>query len=268
MNNITQRSISGTLIVILISVSIFFGEVGYFILFSIINIIALYEFSNMIKKVGLPINITMSIICGSLLLISGFCDVYWDYNKLYFVTAAVALCIAIVSLYGKHDSTIQNIALTFFSILYISIPFTLMYYIPSIFTEEWDIKIAFLPFLLVWTNDTFAYLSGVSFGKHKFFPSVSPNKSWEGAIGGAIFTIIVSVLIADYTGLSILEQAIMAIIVVVFGNYGDLIESLFKRSVGIKDSGSLIPGHGGILDRMDSILYVLPAIYIFFKIIE
>jgi len=268
VNNITQRSISGTLIVILISVAIYKGEIGYFILFSIINVIALYEFSNMVKKAGLHINLTMSIICGSLLLISGFCDIFWDYNKLYFITCALILCIPIINLYYKHDSAFQNIALTLFSIIYISIPFTLMFYIPNIFTEEWDIKIAFLPFLLVWTNDTFAYLSGISLGKHKFFPSISPKKSWEGAIGGGICTILVSVLIADYTGLSILEHTIIAIIVVVFGIYGDLIESMYKRNVGTKDSGNIIPGHGGILDRMDSILYVLPAIYIFFKIIE
>ena len=268
MNNIIQRSISGALIVILISVAMYFGVIGYFILFSIINIIALYEFSNMVKKVGLHINLTMSIICGSLLLISGFCDIFWDYNKIYFITSALVLCIAIINLYGEHNLAFQNISLTLFSIIYISVPFTLMFYIPNIFTEEWDFKIAFLPFLLVWTNDTFAYLSGISLGKHKFFPSISPKKSWEGAIGGGIFTIIMSMLIANYTGLSILEHVIMAIIVVVFGIYGDLIESMYKRNVGIKDSGNIIPGHGGILDRMDSILYVLPAIYIFFKIIE
>ena len=131
---------------------------------------------------------------------------------------------------------------------------------------KWMPEIIFFPFLLVWVNDTFAYLSGSLLGKHKLFPRISPKKSWEGAIGGGLMTIIVGLCVSPYIeGYTIRDTAIISCIVAVFGIYGDLLESLFKRSIEIKDSGNILPGHGGILDRFDAIIFTISAIFVYME---
>jgi len=123
-------------------------------------------------------------------------------------------------------------------------------------------------FILVWINDTFAFLVGKNFGKQKLFPSVSPKKTVEGFLGGLFFACIASYFIAEYTEiLSFTIWLILAIIVSVFGTLGDLIESKFKRQAGVKDSGVIMPGHGGLLDRLDSIIFAAPFIFLFLRLV-
>ena len=118
--------------------------------------------------------------------------------------------------------------------------------------------------LLIWTNDSFAFLVGKNFGKHKLFEKVSPKKTIEGFIGGLVFSIIVGVIIGQYSGIfSISSWIIIAIIVAVFGSLGDLVESKFKRQANIKDSGTIMPGHGGLLDRLDSLFFLAPFVYLY-----
>ena len=133
---------------------------------------------------------------------------------------------------------------------------------------KWMPEIIFFPFLLVWVNDTFAYLSGSLFGKHKLFPRISPKKSWEGSIGGGVFSIASSFVFAHYFSfLSVWEWAGLALVVVIFGTWGDLTESLMKRQLGIKDSGHILPGHGGMLDRFDSALLAIPAAVVYLYVL-
>ena len=116
----------------------------------------------------------------------------------------------------------------------------------------------------MWLNDTFAYLCGSAFGKHKLFPRISPKKSWEGSVGGGIITIGAGLAIAPYIdGITIVDAGVISAIVVVFGSFGDLVESMFKRCIEVKDSGHIMPGHGGVFDRLDSILFALPAIFVY-----
>ncbi|NNK87673.1 MAG: phosphatidate cytidylyltransferase, partial [Flavobacteriaceae bacterium] len=123
-------------------------------------------------------------------------------------------------------------------------------------------------FILVWTNDSFAYLVGRTLGKQKLFPRISPNKTVEGFLGGLFFSCVASYFIAEYSGsLSFNNWLILAIIVSVFGTLGDLVESKFKRQAGVKDSGIIMPGHGGLLDRLDSIIFATPFIYLFLRLI-
>lgn len=141
----------------------------------------------------------------------------------------------------------------------LKIPFNGVNYRPKIFVSI---------LILIWANDTFAYLVGKNFGKNKLFPSISPKKTIEGFFGGMLFTIICGLLLANYY----IETSnpyiwiIIALIISVFSTIGDLIESKFKRAAGVKDSGSIMPGHGGILDRLDSIIFVVPFIYLFILI--
>jgi phosphatidate cytidylyltransferase len=119
-------------------------------------------------------------------------------------------------------------------------------------------------FVLIWGNDTFAYLSGMAFGKHKLFERISPKKTWEGAIGGGLFSVVAAIVLSFFfEELNVYEWMGFALTIIIFGSFGDLFESLIKRSVGIKDSGTIMPGHGGILDRFDSILMAAPFAYIY-----
>ena len=153
--------------------------------------------------------------------------------------------------------------------LYILIPFYLIHFFSfydlhldsSVFNPD---LILFI-FILTWTFDTFAYIFGTNFGRHKILPNISPKKSWEGFIGGLIFTLIVAYFSQSYFEL-IIEPIIIALILPFTATSGDLIESKYKRQAGVKDSGNIIPGHGGILDRMDAFMITIPVIYLYITI--
>ena len=118
-------------------------------------------------------------------------------------------------------------------------------------------------FILIWVNDSFAYLVGKTIGKNKLFPSVSPKKTWEGTIGGLVFALVAAYFMSKYeTNISLMQWFILAIVIVVTGSLGDLIESKFKRAAGVKDSGAILPGHGGMLDRLDSLIFAAPFAYL------
>ena len=124
-------------------------------------------------------------------------------------------------------------------------------------------------YIFIWANDTGAYLSGSLLGKHKLFPRISPKKSWEGSIGGALLTVAGAVVISLFYGfMNVWQWVGMALVVVVFGTFGDLTESMVKRHLGIKDSGKMLPGHGGILDRLDSMLFAIPAVVMYLVVIS
>lgn len=220
----------------------------------------------MAKKINIYINRPFCILCGSALFTAGFLHNYIDYKEgyLYFFLLTFVMCIC--ELYRKKGYGFRNIAFSYYTILYISLPFTLLIYLPYMTSGHWMPEIIFFPFLMVWINDTFAYLFGSQFGKHKLFPRISPKKSWEGAIGGGAMTILAGLAMAPHIeGYTIEDTVIISAIVVVFGIYGDLLESMFKRNIEIKDSGSLLPGHGGILDRFDAIIFAIPAIFVYME---
>ena len=180
-------------------------------------------------------------------------------------------------LYTKAPNSINNWAYTMLSQMYIALPFATLNVLAFRGIGDmvyYNYLIPLSVFIFLWTNDTGAYLSGSLFGKHKLFPRVSPGKSWEGSIGGGILVLIVATAIGWYEnsgmhdvaeGLAMSVPAWMGLglVVVFFGTWGDLVESLFKRTVGIKDSGNILPGHGGMLDRFDSSLMAIPAAVIY-----
>jgi phosphatidate cytidylyltransferase len=169
-------------------------------------------------------------------------------------------------LYRKSSHPFTNIAFTILSLAFTIVPFLfflkIAFFVHS--TYSWHIVLGL--FCILWTSDIGAYIAGKSFGKNKLFPSVSPGKTWEGAIGGAILALAVSYLIATYwTELTIVQWLGTSLIVIVFGMYGDLVESSLKRSINIKDSGTMIPGHGGFLDRFDGLYLSLPVVYTYLQ---
>ena len=174
-------------------------------------------------------------------------------------------------LFSGKSNSFDNIAYSILGILYIAVPFSLVNYLitfPMNALKELHSPLILLGiFIIIWTNDSFAYVTGSLFGKHKLYPSISPKKSWEGTIGGGFFAIAISVLLSyQFKILYTYEWIILAVLTVIFGNIGDLIESQLKRMVKVKDSGNWLPGHGGALDRFDSIIFATPFVltYLFF----
>jgi len=167
----------------------------------------------------------------------------------------------------KRNSA-QNIAYFAFAHLYITLPFVCLAYIYSM-----NPLYALALFIFIWTNDTFAYLTGITIGKHKLWERISPKKTWEGFFGGLVFTIFAGIAFHHFTvdffeTHSLIKWIGLAIIVVVSGTFGDLFESAFKRKLNVKDSGTILPGHGGFLDRLDSILFAAPAVMVYLLLVN
>jgi len=268
VNNFGKRAISGLLFVIILTACIFIHPLCFFALFLIINILGILEFANMAQVINIRINRLLCLIAGTLLFTAGFLHNYIGYREGYLFFLMATFALGISELYRKRTHAFQNLAFGIYVLFYFTLPFTLLIYLPYMCTGKWQPEIVFFPFLLVWFNDTFAYLFGSKFGKHKLFPRISPKKSWEGAIGGGVTTLIAGMALAPLIdGLTFTHTLVIAAIVVVFGSFGDLIESMFKRCIEVKDSGHIMPGHGGVLDRLDSILFALPAIFVYLALI-
>ncbi|HAP17583.1 MAG TPA: phosphatidate cytidylyltransferase, partial [Butyricimonas virosa] len=180
VSNFFKRAISGLLFVVVLTGCIFIHPICFYILFFIINILGLMEFSRMAKHMNIHVNLFFCILCGSVLFTVGFLHNYINYKDGYLYFFLLTFIMSICELYRKRGNGFQNIAFSYYALLYISLPFTLLIYLPYMTSGKWMPEIIFFPFLLVWVNDTFAYLSGSLLGKHKLFPRISPKKSWEG----------------------------------------------------------------------------------------
>ena len=270
MKEIVVRALSGALYVALLLLTLY-SENALIALFFVFGIISLMEFN---KLIGLKSFIPV-IIFILLFGIFGFWQNVMNTDRgfdeatqiLHVITIFVQLFLIKDLFSGKGIPLFESkrfIITTF----YLSSGFIFLVLIADFYTD-YNPNILLGSFILVWVNDTFAYLVGKNFGKQKLFPSVSPKKTVEGFLGGLFFACITSYFIAEYSyTLRFTYWLILAIIVSVFGTIGDLIESKFKRQAGVKDSGVIMPGHGGLLDRLDSIIFAAPFIYLFLRIIK
>lgn len=292
MNETLKRTISGAVYIALLLSSILFSTESFIILFGIFLIITIYEFSNLVN-----LNKVFSILFGTILyssvvLVSHYnketsaylnntfktnITLETNIQQLDLVLLAITIVVSIKCILFLFYDSVQKISISskyLYLLGYITLPFLFIVKI-SFGTNDYNPKIIIGLFVLIWTNDTFAYLVGKSMGKHKLFERVSPKKTIEGFLGGMVFAAFAGFLISKlyiqpnpaFSGRSILIWTIIALIVSVFGTIGDLIESKFKRIAGVKDSGSIMPGHGGILDRLDSVIFVAPIIFLFYQIL-
>lgn len=183
------------------------------------------------------------------------------------ICVPLSVMIIVAELYRKHASPFHNIAYTLFGVLYAAVPFCFFFAIAFTGgTYSVHYPLGFL--ILLWASDTGAYLFGIRFGKHKLFERHSPKKTWEGFAGGLFTSLVAAVIISVYfTELSLIHWAALSVIVVAAGTFGDLAESMLKRSVFIKDSGSILPGHGGLLDRFDGLLISAPLVFVYLQFI-
>ncbi len=198
-------------------------------------------------------------------------------SRFFLVLIPLMIAIMIAELYRKQEKPFDSLAHTFFPVLYCAIPFSLIPF--SAFSREGLSSLiphgdmVFSPgiivgfFILLWVNDSGAYLVGTAFGRHRLMERISPKKSWEGFIGGLVLSALVAWFISGWLGVVDRNKwIIISLIISIAGTYGDLIESMLKRSMGVKDSGTIMPGHGGFLDRFDSTLLSFPLVFLFISL--
>ena len=270
INNFIKRAITGVLFVAILVGCILYNPLSFGILFTIISALTIYEFGQLVnmRAEGVNINKMITMLGGSYLFLAimGFCtNEGQEGSKIFIPYVLLLLYMMISELYLKKENPILNWAYSMFSQLYIALPFAMLNilafnYDPTYSSVSYNPILPLSIFIFLWLNDTGAYCIGSLIGKHRLFERISPKKSWEGSIGGGVVAIGVSFVLAHYFPfMSMWEWAGLALVVVVFGTWGDLTESLLKRQLHVKDSGTILPGHGGMLDRFDSALMAIPA---------
>ncbi|WP_209319703.1 phosphatidate cytidylyltransferase [Ancylomarina longa] len=270
MGNFVKRTFFGAIFAVVLIAGITLHTIGFLIVFLAITLLGTFEFYQLVRKANCSPQIIPGMIAATILFVACYLNARFHQNILFLLFTLSVVSIPIIELYRKKETPFTNIAFTIMGLAYIALPFSLFSYMTYPFSDNrFHSEIVLGIFLMVWANDSGAYLVGVNFGKHRLFERISPKKSWEGSIGGAIVSLIVAYICSIFCfDLSLWEWLFMGAIVVVFGSLGDLIESLLKRSIQIKDSGNILPGHGGILDRFDAILLVSPVVFVFLQIIH
>lgn len=268
MKETITRSLSGFFYVILLLIS-FRYQHALIILFFIFGLISTYELKKLIQlKNNIPYFIFIIIY-----LVFGYWNLILDHTKGLDQATQILIVLSIfVELFLIKDLFSENKIPLFSSkrfiitTFYLSSAFVFLILIAN-YLKPYNCNILLGAFILVWVNDSFAYIIGKNFGKQKLFEKISPKKTVEGFLGGLLFSCIASYFIATFTEvLTFSNWLLLSIIISVFGTLGDLIESKFKRQANVKDSGTIMPGHGGLLDRLDSIIFAAPFIYLFLRI--
>lgn len=272
--NLIIRTITGVVFVAILVGCILGSWISFTVLFMLITALSIKEFCDIVnEREDVQVNTMICTVAGTYFFgaVSGFCSQLT--TSAVFIPYLLSIVYLLVcELYQNHEHALNNWAFTMLSQMYIALPLGSLNALAFQNDPTSSIGVVYqsiLPlsvFLFLWSSDSGAYCFGSLFGKRKLFPSISPNKSWEGSIGGGVIALIVSQILASYDpSLSRMEWFGFALVVVIFGTWGDLVESLLKRQLGIKDSGHILPGHGGMLDRFDSSLLAIPAsvIYIY-----
>lgn len=271
MKKLITRAITGIVLVGVMLTSILLSAYSFAVLFLLILVVSINEFNNLFAQSEVKPNriltylVSIALFVLSFLSAKGFCETRYVFGVLPLFLAVMAS-----ELYRKQSKPAENIAITIFSIGYIALPIALINFIvfPDFIGDKvYTPKLLIALFSLIWIYDSGAYLVGVSIGKHRLFERISPKKSWEGAIGGTVFAVAAAYLISGLIPeIKMIHWIAISVVLVVSATFGDLTESMFKRYFGIKDSGHILPGHGGMLDRFDSLFFVIPAVFAYIKI--
>ena len=274
-NNFIQRTITGVLFVTVLIGCILCGPLTFGLLFTLITALCVHEFARLINRHGMAsINPLITATGGAYLFLATTYVCTTQANAGVFIPYILLLLyLMITELYKKGSNPLGNWAFTMLSQAYVALPFallnTLAYHdIPAESSINYNPVLPLSIFVFLWLSDTGAYCIGSLLGKHRLFERISPKKSWEGSVGGAVFAIASSFVFAHYFPfMEAMQWVGLALTIVVFGTWGDLTESLMKRQLGIKDSGNILPGHGGMLDRFDSALMAIPAAVVYLYIL-
>lgn len=262
------RTWAGALFATLILGSVFWHPYALALLLLLLTALGLNEFYGLFKKSNILKQSKAGFSLGivSYLLISA-----WTFSLIsaysLLLLLPLSLVLFVIELYQKNENPFTEIAIQLLGVFYVAIPFSLYHLVhqyPISKPESFEPWLLAGVFILIWSNDTFAYLFGITFGKHRLFERISPKKSWEGTIGGAVSTLGIAWFLGSYLPvLSVQNWILLAGVIIPSAIFGDLVESMLKRSLNIKDSGNIMPGHGGILDRFDAANFALPFIVFF-----
>jgi len=271
VNNIITRTITGVLFISILIGAILWNAFTFAFIFLIITILALWEFFTLLENEKVIIYKPFIVAIGAMLFVINalFAMNIAPIASLFLMLPLIIL-VFIIELYQKNEKPFTNIAYSIFGIVYLAVPFSILNYFPLISgNTKYNSNLLLGYFLIIWMYDTSAYIFGISFGKHRLFERISPKKSWEGFIGGTICSLGFAYLLSIFfMNISLVDWIAITLIIIVFGTFGDLVESLFKRSINCKDSGKILPGHGGILDRFDAVLISAPIVFTYFVIIN
>lgn len=275
MKNFLIRTASGAVMLIVVLGAMLLSKWSFMALMSVIAIGGMWEFYRFSQKAGYEPMKALGIFTGVVMLCAGlalsmFFDTANSGNALVLLVASIAALVLIVplmficELYRKSATPIANIATSLLGALYVALPMALLIVIPMLLGDgEWNPWIMILYIFIIWANDVFAYLFGITLGRHRLFERISPKKSWEGFFGGLLGAMAMGWVAATILGASVPMWIGLALVAAISGVFGDLVESLMKRSVDIKDSGNIIPGHGGWLDRFDALILSAPFVFIY-----
>lgn len=275
-NNLTQRLITALLGGTAIIFGVAYSEWIYFLIFFIICLFSLLEFYKLSGLDGMIPLKTLGTIIGLLVFtLSFFIERETLDRKYYYAIFPLIAIVYLIKLYKKTErKPFTNIAFTFLGIFYIAMPFALLNHavhreimVDGQTIVQYNYEIILGSLFILWASDSGAFFAGTMFGKHRLFERISPKKSWEGFWGGAILALAVTYgLSFTFQSLTLVDWLIISVIIIIGGTFGDLVESLLKRSIEIKDSGSSLPGHGGFLDRFDGLLISAPFIVAYLEI--
>lgn len=273
LKNLIKRALTGIIFVAVILGAIFYHPISYLILFCLITGLCLWEFYGLVRQYeNAGIKRFISVLGGVYLFIATYLYAHGETDGAIYLPYLIFLMYTFISeLYFKESNPINNWALTLFPQIYCAGFLSLLNFVTTFETATGELiynpLYLFAIFIFVWVNDTGAYLIGSMFGKHRLFERISPKKSWEGFWGGMGAALIASQVFSYYSPEIVFWKWLgLAGIIVVFATWGDLTESLLKRTLGVKDSGNVLPGHGGMLDRFDSIMMATPAAFIYIEL--
>ncbi|MHA4893781.1 phosphatidate cytidylyltransferase [Pedobacter sp. PWIIR3] len=263
------RAITAFFFTIVMLGSIFLGSYTYTVFYLLLSVATLFEFFSLIKTAGIRPHRNIALAAASLIFLMTAGLHYLQFETKYLLLLVPLIFSVFISeLYKKEKIPFANISYTFVGFIYVTAPFCFFYSLGFMIPGNYNFHLPLSFLLMLWANDTGAYLFGSKFGKTRLFERHSPKKSWEGFFGGMLTSVLVSYILSYFfKDMGALLWAGMAILIASFGTLGDLVESMLKRSLNAKDSGSILPGHGGFLDRFDGLLLAAPVVYAYVYLI-
>jgi phosphatidate cytidylyltransferase len=272
LKNFIIRTLSGIVMVATLIGATLFSKLTFVLLLLAITLGGEWEFYRLAKKAGTSPQRFVGMLAGTMMIVAAAAALH----EILAITAVAMVAFMILipmplifELYRKSATPMANVGITYAGVIYVALPMALLTFFPMMLGNgEWKPWSVILYIFIIWANDVFAYLFGITLGKHRLFERISPKKSWEGFFGGLLGAMAMGFVAAKVLDANVALWIGLALIAAITGVFGDLVESLLKRSVDVKDSGSFIPGHGGWLDRFDALIFSVPFAFIYLVIVE